>query len=111
VAVLTPPRHYWIGTRGLDRQNRRAPDPSRGARWRRGLVCRRGRSAISKVRVSTPPIEGEANEALERLLAKVLKVAKSSVRLVSGTTARLKQVEITELEQEDALARLGFAPS
>lgn len=64
-----------------------------------------------KVRVSAPPIEGEANEALERLLAKVLKVAKSSVRVVSGTTARLKQVEITELEQEDALARLGFAPS
>jgi uncharacterized protein YggU (UPF0235/DUF167 family) len=44
-------------------------------------------------------------------LAKVLKVAKSSVRVVSGTTARLKQVEITELEQEEALARLGFAPS
>ncbi len=61
-----------------------------------------------KVRVSTPPVEGKANEALERLLAKVLKVAKSSVRVVSGATARLKQVEITGLEQKEALARLGF---
>ena len=61
-----------------------------------------------KVRVSAPPVEGEANGALERLLAKALKVAKSSVRVVSGTTARLKQVEITGLEQDEALARLGF---
>lgn len=67
--------------------------------------------AFLKVRVSAPPVEGEANEALERLLAKVLKVSKSSVRVVSGTTARLKQVEISELEQDEALARLGFTPS
>ncbi len=64
-----------------------------------------------KVRVSAPPVEGEANGALERLLAKVLKVSKTSVRVVSGTTARLKQVEISELEQDEALARLGFTPS
>ena len=64
-----------------------------------------------KVRVSAPPVEGETNGALERLLAKVLKVSKTSVRVVSGTTARLKQVEISELEQDEALARLGFTPS
>ena len=67
--------------------------------------------AFLKVRVSAPPVEGEANEALERLLAKVLKVSKSSLRVVSGTTARLKQVEISGLEQDEALARLGFTPS
>ena len=64
-----------------------------------------------KVRVSAPPLEGEANEALERLLAKALKVSKSSVRVVSGTTARLKQVEIVGLEQGEALVRLGFDAS
>ena len=84
---------------------------------RGGRDCVEGWSAdetgrpFIKVRVSAPPVEGEANGALERLLAKVLKVANSSVRVVSGTTARLKQVEITGLEQEDALARLGFVPS
>jgi len=61
-----------------------------------------------RVRVSAPPVEGEANDALERVLAKVLRASKSSARVVSGTTARLKQVEITGLEQEEALARLGF---
>jgi uncharacterized protein (TIGR00251 family) len=66
--------------------------------------------AFLKVRVSAPPVEGEANEALERVLAKVLKVSKSSVRVVSGTTARLKQVEIAGLKQDEAMARLGFAP-
>jgi len=64
--------------------------------------------AFLKVRVSAPPVEGEANDALERLLAKVLKVSKSSVRVVSGTTARLKQVEVEGLEQDEALDRLGF---
>lgn len=63
-----------------------------------------------KVRVSAPPVEGEANEALERFLAKMLKVSKSSVRVVSGATARLKQVEIDGLEQDQALARLRFEP-
>ena len=67
--------------------------------------------AFLKVRVSAPPVEGEANEALERLLAKVLRLSKASVRVVGGTTARLKQVEISELEQDEALARLGFTPS
>ena len=67
--------------------------------------------AFLKVRVSAPPVEGEANDALERLLAKVLKVSKSSVRVVSGTTARVKQVEIVGLEPEEVLARLGFQPS
>lgn len=60
-----------------------------------------------KVRVSAPPVEGEANAALEKLLAKQLKVSKSSVRVVSGTTARLKQVEISGLALEDVLALLG----
>lgn len=67
--------------------------------------------AFLKVRVSAPPVEGEANEALERVLAKALKVSRSSVRVVSGTTARLKQVEIGGLEQDEVMARLGGGPT
>ena len=55
--------------------------------------------AYLKVRVSAPPLEGEANAALEKLLAKTFKIAKSHVSVVSGATARLKQVEIEGLTQ------------
>ena len=57
--------------------------------------------AILKIRVSAPPVEGEANSALEQLLAKTLGVAKSSVKVASGTTARLKLVEVGGLSQAE----------
>ena len=63
-----------------------------------------------KIRVSAPPVEGEANSALEKLLAKTLGLPKSSVRVASGTTARLKQVEVgglTQAELDQRLAKPG----
>jgi len=46
-----------------------------------------------KARVSAPPEDGKANEALVQLLAKALNVGKSKVRIVSGATSRMKTVE------------------
>jgi uncharacterized protein YggU (UPF0235/DUF167 family) len=37
-----------------------------------------------KARVAAPPVEGEANAALTALLAKVLGVSKSSVRIAAA---------------------------
>ena len=48
-----------------------------------------------KARVAAPPEAGKANAALIALLAKALGVAKSSVTIVGGETARLKQVEVS----------------
>jgi uncharacterized protein YggU (UPF0235/DUF167 family) len=64
--------------------------------------------AYLKVRVSAAPIEGEANDALERLLAKALNLSKSSVRVTGGATARVKRVEIDGLEDQAVLARLNL---
>lgn len=60
-----------------------------------------------KVRVSAPPVEGEANAALEKLLAKTLGLARSQVKVVSGATSRLKQVALTGLNQGDLDTRLA----
>jgi uncharacterized protein YggU (UPF0235/DUF167 family) len=60
------------------------------------------------VRVRAQPIEGEANAALEALLAKALGVKKSAVRVARGGASRLKAVEIAGVDQgvvERALAR------
>lgn len=52
-----------------------------------------GRSVV-KVRVRAIAEGGEANRAVIELLAKALRVPKSSVRVVSGATSRLKQIAI-----------------
>ena len=66
--------------------------------------------AFLKARVSAPPADGEANAALEALIAKTLKVSRGAVRIVSGETARVKQVEIDGVVAED-LARAFGAPA
>jgi len=50
-----------------------------------------------KIRVRAAPIEGRANDALIAFLAKILKLPKSRFTLVTGDTARLKQIEIEGL--------------
>jgi len=47
-----------------------------------------------KVRVTAPPVDGAANEALVGLIAKQLRIARSNVTVISGATARLKLVEV-----------------
>jgi uncharacterized protein len=60
------------------------------------------------VRVTAPAIKGRANEAVRRLVAKQLGVARSSVTIVRGHRSRDKLVEIQGLELSavlDVLAR------
>ena len=48
-----------------------------------------------KVRVHAPPVNGAANEAVVDLIAQLLRVPRSNVRIVPGTTNRSKVVEAT----------------
>lgn len=52
-----------------------------------------GRSVV-KVRVRAIADGGEANRAVMELLAKILGVPKAKVKILSGTTSRLKQVAV-----------------
>jgi uncharacterized protein len=61
------------------------------------------------VRVTAPPVDGAANEALVRLLAKRLRVAKGAVRIVSGDTSRTKSVEVDGLDEAELRRRLGLS--
>lgn len=47
-----------------------------------------------KIRLTSPPLDGRANEALCRLLAERLKIPFSAVRIVGGKTSRTKRVEV-----------------
>jgi uncharacterized protein len=52
-----------------------------------------GRTVL-KARVAAAPTEGEANDALTRLLARNLHVAPRDVTLVGGSTSRIKRILI-----------------
>jgi uncharacterized protein len=59
-----------------------------------------------RLRLASPPAEGRANaEACERM-AKLLGVAKSKVRMVSGASGRTKVLEVVGMTADEALARL-----
>lgn len=50
-----------------------------------------------KVKLTAPPVDGEANEMLVRLLAEHFDVPQSLVKIIGGKTARTKLVEISGL--------------
>jgi uncharacterized protein YggU (UPF0235/DUF167 family) len=58
-------------------------------------------------------VEGEANAALARFLARLLRVPPSTVQLVRGAAAREKLVRVAGLRAREARARLaaGTTPS
>ena len=62
-----------------------------------------------KVRLTAPPIEGAANRALIKFLAKTLGVPKSSVSIVRGLHGREKVVEIGNITLDEAQRRLEQA--
>jgi hypothetical protein len=59
-----------------------------------------------RIRLTAPPVEGAANEALVAFLSSVLRVAKRDIELVSGETARNKVVSVSGLSPEEVEARL-----
>jgi uncharacterized protein YggU (UPF0235/DUF167 family) len=62
------------------------------------------------VRVTAPPLDGRANAALCRLLARAAGVAPSRVAVLRGAASRDKLVEVDGLSSEELLERLGQAP-
>ncbi|MEC9267002.1 MAG: DUF167 domain-containing protein [Alphaproteobacteria bacterium] len=63
---------------------------------------------LLKVQVTAPPVDGKANAALIRLLAKTFKCPKTSLKVVSGATDRTKVVAISG-DPEDLAARIAAA--
>ncbi|MBY5401325.1 DUF167 domain-containing protein [Rhizobium leguminosarum] len=61
--------------------------------------------AFLKARVTSVPEKGKANKALILLIAKSLRIPKSSISLVSGETARKKILRI-DGDPEDLLKKL-----
>jgi uncharacterized protein YggU (UPF0235/DUF167 family) len=74
---------------------------------RSGVVGRHGDGW--KVRVTAPPVDGRANDSLRSLLADVLAVHPSGLRIVAGAGGRDKVVEVAGCGADDADRRLAAA--
>lgn len=57
-----------------------------------------------KVRLTAPPVDGRANEALRRLLAARLNVPVGAVKIVAGETNRTKRVSVAGVSPAQVLA-------
>jgi uncharacterized protein len=64
------------------------------------------REGVLLVRLTAPPVEGKANEALVRFLSRILDVPVSSVVVRQGRAGRDKVVEVRGAEAAGVEARL-----
>ena len=71
---------------------------------REGIIGEAG--GVLKVRVTAPPVDGRANEACLRLLAKTLGLPVSRLRIISGQHARLKTIKLEAVSAETIRAKL-----
>lgn len=62
-----------------------------------------------KIKVTAPPVESAANEALVRFVAEVLDCPRGMVQLVRGQTSRHKTILVRGLPPEQVSARLSAA--
>ena len=65
------------------------------------------KDGVLHVRVSAPPVDGKANRAVTRLIAKALGVGRTSVRVVRGERSRDKVVEVDGVDPDDARRALA----
>lgn len=60
-----------------------------------------------RIRLTAPPLEGEANDQLVSFLAQQLGVPRASIRLLAGRTSRSKVIEVKGLKVEDLTRSLN----
>ncbi len=60
-----------------------------------------------KVHLAAPPVDGEANQELLRMLSELLNISRSKVELVSGFGGKRKTIRVHGLEPENLRTRFG----
>lgn len=61
-----------------------------------------------KLRLTAPPVDGEANEACRAFIAGLLSVPRSQVDIVSGHTGRNKTIKVYGVSSEKILQAFGL---
>lgn len=84
-----------------------------GCRIHLHIVPRASRTQVAglhdgrlKMQVAAPPVDGEANDAIVRFLAKALGVGRDQVSIASGATGKRKAVVVEGMSAAEAEAKL-----
>jgi uncharacterized protein (TIGR00251 family) len=84
-----------------------------GATFRVRVAPRASRNAVTGeragalvVRLTAPPVEGAANQALRKFLGKALGAAPSALSVVHGETSRDKTLRVAGIAAPELAARL-----
>jgi uncharacterized protein len=84
-----------------------AAKKSRGVIFRVRVQSRASKNAVGgewegalKIRLTAPPVDSRANEALCKFLAECLNVPHGAVRLLSGERSRTKRVQVDGISAE-----------
>jgi uncharacterized protein len=64
-------------------------------------------NGVLRVRVARPPVDGEANQAVARLLARALGVPPSSLTLVAGARSRSKRFRLDGVSTDELASRIA----
>jgi uncharacterized protein len=90
-------------------------DTANGATFAIKVQPRASRNAVVgelgdalKIALTTPPVEGRANEACIEFLSKLLKVPRSSVTIAAGETSRNKVIRVAGMSAAGVRQRLGL---
>ncbi|MBO9667909.1 MAG: YggU family protein [Bdellovibrio sp.] len=59
-------------------------------------------NGMLKIKITAPPVDGEANQALIEFLSKLVKLPKRQITLIKGEAGRQKTVEIEGLDLQTA---------
>ena len=64
-----------------------------------------------KIKLTAPPVEGEANAALIEFLSAYLGLPRKDIKLVKGETSRLKIIEIIGISRDQLMIKTGLKTS
>jgi uncharacterized protein len=59
-----------------------------------------------RVKVNSPPVDGEANKELISLISKKLRIPKSNIEIISGRTSRMKVLRVLGLDIQSVSRRM-----
>ena len=60
-----------------------------------------------KIKISSPPVEGNANKEIIKFLSKILKINKSKIKIISGEKNRDKKIAIESINSDFILKQIG----
>ena len=61
-----------------------------------------------KIKLTAPPVEGEANQALINYLAQILDIPRKNIKLLKGESSRHKLIEISGLNEQQLGEKLSI---